>query len=491
MIARFLPPTLLALVAAILVARDRTHLALMVGIVAFLALQLSLLAPQALTAATAAVGRGAATVVRTVLLAIVQLVVVFPTWLVRVLTGASPLGLKNGRWADRADGVIPNRPFARDRRSHTGRRRTWRGSVALVVLGALLALVVPRAWDEGDPEQDVPVDRRGQFFNPFDSPALAGRDWVETTARELGEISATHTYTSYVGLSLGDYDGEFVNVAGRARTTYEPAPIDGAEPLDVWFFGGSTMFGFSAQRDMHTIPSEFVRLAEGDGLVVNATNYGSAGYVNLQETLLLAQLLSTGRTPDLVVFYDGINDTAVQLQHVFAGIGPAGEPSDIFAFTARQALAGQLTGSAAPPAPIQPPIETGRPPQAAAARDAILRVYQQGIGLSYDLADQREFEVAHFWQPDLYNKVDLHPGEQQLVEALGMDDFRYGALAEFSRDLLDVLPAGVIDISDAYDGADEPILTDQVHTNEVGARLIAEAMYEELADDLRRLTGAP
>ena len=67
------------------------------------------------------------------------------------------------------------------------------------------------------------------------------------------------------------------------------------------------MFGLY-QRDEHTIPSEFARLAEADGIPLRVVNYGSLAYVNWQEVLLLEQLVTGGSEPDLAVFYDGFNE---------------------------------------------------------------------------------------------------------------------------------------------------------------------------------------
>ena len=117
-----------------------------------------------------------------------------------------------------------------------------------------------------------------------------------------------------------------------------------------------------------------------------------------------------------------------------------------------------------------------------------MRVYEQGLDLARRLGTAYEFPVVHFWQPDLFNTDELLPGEQEVVERLGLDDFRFGALHDLSEAVAEALPAGVVDISDAYEGRDEPVLTDQAHTNELGARLVAEAMYEHLEPQLARLT---
>lgn len=52
--------------------------------------------------------------------------------------------------------------------------------------------------------------------------------------------------------------------------------------LVVWFFGGSTMFGFG-QRDEHTIPSEIVRSPAADGHRIEAVNVGTPTWAIWQE----------------------------------------------------------------------------------------------------------------------------------------------------------------------------------------------------------------
>ncbi len=396
--------------------------------------------------------------------------------------GRSPHGRAGDRRAFvRADGGRGSVPA-------TGRDLSWRIAVALVASGAVAATLLPRVMDRGPDESAVPQQLRGGFFNAFDSPALADAGWKDDAGGEFAAASGGQTYTSYVGNSLRDYEGRYVNVHDRQRRTYRPTAT-ASPPVVVWFFGGSTMFGFSAQRDLHTIPSEVVRLAERDGVAIEAHNFGSPGYVNMQETLLAAQLLASGQRPDLIVFYDGTNDTAVPFQQAFGGIGTPGDPSDIVAYSYRRLLAGQLTGTAEPPAPLAPVPDLGRPPQAEAIIAALVDTYGRGIELATALGDHYGIPVVHFWQPDLFNKDELVAGEDVLLDRLGMDQFEYDAIARLSRAILPRLPAAAVDLSDAFDGVEEPLLTDQAHTNEMGAHLVAEAMYAHLSGTLERLAG--
>jgi lysophospholipase L1-like esterase len=487
------PAVALGLVAGALFLLGRPTAAVVALIVLVVVVQVGRLAPQRMARidrAVAAVARVLARVVGAVLLSVVHVLVVIPAAALQRLLGVDVLP-RVGRWQarDPEDPDRSRRSFAEDhaRTASGSGRPTLRSALALMAVGALLAWAVPRILDAGESEEDVPTALRGGTYNAFDAPALAGLDWTAEASAEFGDVSAGLTYTSYVGSSLRDHEGRYVNVEDRQRRSYEAEPAPGQEPLDVWFFGGSTMFGFSAQRDLHTIPSEVVRLAERDGVAIRAHNYGHPGYVNLQETILLAELLTTEEAPDLIVFYDGINDTAVEIQQAFGGIGTVGDPSDIFAFAYREALAGTATPSDEPPAPLSPPPPVGRPPGVDDVVSGVMRVYGQGLDLAHRLTAADELPVVHFWQPDLFNTDELAPGEQEVVEALGLDDFRYGALHDLGEAVADALPPGVVDISDAYDRSDEPVLTDQAHTNELGARLVAEAMYDELGPQLARL----
>ncbi|MEA2905218.1 MAG: hypothetical protein QOG83_3345 [Alphaproteobacteria bacterium] len=70
----------------------------------------------------------------------------------------------------------------------------------------------------------------------------------------------------------------------------------------VYFFGGSTMWG-AGSNDVQTIPSQFAAATR-----IHSENFAVPGYIAHQSLVNLIQLLQDGHRPDLVVFYDGIND---------------------------------------------------------------------------------------------------------------------------------------------------------------------------------------
>lgn len=316
-----------------------------------------------------------------------------------------------------------------------------------------------------------------------DAAAFNGLSWFEQANQEMAEATAQLVYTSFVGSSIRDYSSTYVNVAHQARRTYQPAPLSTASEddiFDVWFFGGSTMFGYDIQRDTHTIASEFVRLAERDGVLVRARNYGSPGFVNYQETVRLAQLLSQGEIPEAVIFYDGINDQTTQMVAVNERLAEPGVPSELGAFQIRSLLAtsGLIPdGTTELPAPLVPDGPPKRPSTDLLV-EAVHDAYQPGIELACALGAQYGFATQHFWQPTIYSKTPLDAGERALLPELGLQDGRIATMSAVSRRIADGLPDNVIDITNSLDPAEGPVLADLAHTNEQGARLVATAIYQ-------------
>lgn len=112
-------------------------------------------------------------------------------------------------------------------------------------------------------------------------------------------------YRSHVGWRRIIWASESVNVEGPygQRRTINTAAS--ATPK-VYFFGGSTTWG-DGSTDAGTIPSQF---AAKTGIY--SENFGEPGYTAHQSLLLLIQVLQAGHRPDVVVFYDGVNEVWVK-----------------------------------------------------------------------------------------------------------------------------------------------------------------------------------
>ncbi len=385
-------------------------------------------------------------------------------------------------------------------------RRTTRQAVGLRVLalGVLIGLCLGPALSA---VQNWRTQRvvTGIAFDPFGSASLEGQPGVDVGRTEFGEAFGNLTMTPYVGYSLPDYEGSVLNISDRMRHSYGQPGIgdDPDDALDVWFFGGSALFGFAMQRDEYTIPSQFARIAEEAGVAVRVRNYASMAYVNYQETLLLMTLLEIEEPPDLVVFYDGYNDKGLQVPGTSGLLGTPGEPSymffDAFASAIAETRQAELVTPGALSAGRRSPhvdgtaqVDTGQPgtalpdvdldpAQSAAAVDNLIDIYGQGIDLSRRLGESYGFDVAHFWHPDIYTKR-LDPAEVNLVAETGLTDFRLEVWSSLSDRIALSLPDGVIDVSRELDELDGPILSTFTHINERGAAHMAGVLYQELGE---------
>src|SRR5262245_14080286 len=109
------------------------------------------------------------------------------------------------------------------------------------------------------------------------------------------------TYKSFVGWRGEPVAGQTLNVEGpyRQRRTINAHSSDSTT---AYFFGGSTMWGF-ASPDGGTIPSQFSAITG-----IRSENFGELAWTAHQSLMLLIQLIQNGHRPDLVVFYDGVNE---------------------------------------------------------------------------------------------------------------------------------------------------------------------------------------
>lgn len=364
------------------------------------------------------------------------------------------------------------------------RQSTVVRTVAAVLAVQLVALGAYWAWDR----RTSPVETfsGASAIGSAGSPAVESSPWAVDVMGELGAATQGIVYTPYTGWSLRDFEGRYVNVENRARASYEPPVPAGVDPVDIWFFGGSTMFGYDALRDEHTIPSEVARLAEAEGLPVRVRNYGAPGYVNYQSAVLLSLLLTGGELPDLVVFYDGINDSSTQLLGLFAQLNPSGEPTDVHSQILREAVATAdiVPGmSAEPPAPLTAGPE--EPVTLESSAGAIVDVYEQGIELARALSDRFGVPVLNYWQPDAFSKSPLDPAENRQLGDLGFGGDVGDGMRRLSTAVRAELDPDVHDLSAALDETDGPVLTDIVHVNEEGAAAVADKMYATLSPQIR------
>lgn len=125
-------------------------------------------------------------------------------------------------------------------------------------------------------------------------------------------LSNQYEYQPWVEFKNIDYKGAYMNISNNVRKSipdsyYNPAASD---TLLVYFFGGSTTFGFNV-ADFETIPSYFVELYKEkfpNAKSIKVVNFGCPNYYSYQELMLYTKLLIEGHQPDMAIFFDGLND---------------------------------------------------------------------------------------------------------------------------------------------------------------------------------------
>jgi lysophospholipase L1-like esterase len=509
-VGRVRPAVLRALVplafAALMWWLGHTGPAAVLVALALVLLVIGLVAPavgQAIDRFVERVGVAAANGLAVVLGALAWALLVLPIWALSWLVKYSPLddGWANAttNWVrigeDRTrtpDGrpVRPARMGARDpsRSAPVRRRAVLRYLVVLPILAIALLIAMPSLIErfdlpgprigEADLRQaqpgvkaDIPDVDVTWVGLPVDDYAHEDEPWAKDFFRELVGMGTYHDLI--LGQRLRDFSGEYLNVEDSLRQGYVPADPD----LTVWFFGGSTMFGI-AQRDHHTIPSVVAKLAEADGLRIDAMNFGVSGDVNWIETIRFAQALEDRSPPDLVVFYDGTNEEAVAYQRMEDGLTDPDLIERPYLSDDERDLHTTSHGGE----PIDEEAERVR-----LQIDLAARQYSRGVAIARELASSYGAQVLHFWQPIAVSKQPS-AADAELFRRL---DFDQAALPEARRRYLSVLESsgtGAIDLTQSVDSADRPVYFDYNHMNERGASMVAEAMYDYIRPQLETIS---
>ncbi len=170
---------------------------------------------------------------------------------------------------------------------------------------------------------DLFVSIKSRLINPklssqeiekqYDNQQLVRPDSSKEMNRQLvQEMAAANAFEfdPWVQFRNKDIVSKYVNVTGFIRKSIPEFVAKGTDTVRIWFFGGSTMWGYNV-TDEETIPSKFAQLyKEGNRFTktLQVVNYGTRSYISFQEMKLLQDRLLYESSPDLVVFLDGLND---------------------------------------------------------------------------------------------------------------------------------------------------------------------------------------
>jgi hypothetical protein len=339
--------------------------------------------------------------------------------------------------------------------------------------------------------------------------------WTAEYFRKLADYSVQwHPYAYWTGKA---YKSRYINVApdGIRRTWRGDRPVQhgGGAPLRIFMFGGSTTWGEGA-RDDYTIASDLQRLLDAKEYRVKITNFGQIGYVSTQEALLLAEQLRNGNIPDIVIFYDGVNECETALTNGVAGETfdepqrrrefnisnwlSAGDRHKLYrealiyflSNTGISRIARYIVKTLAPGTYTEvrgrlvrttiPGAEAVRGGGEGRLEDDVVRVYLANKRFVEEAGRMFGFRCLFYWQPVIYTKKKLTAYEREETQYPDLRYFPgffrgvYGRMSQASA------KNGIHDISGVFENSDEPLFIDECHITERGNLLVAGKMLPDV-----------
>lgn len=327
--------------------------------------------------------------------------------------------------------------------------------------------------------------------------------WLEDYFEEFELCLSSMSWKPYVYFKVNPFNGQYIKLDhnGIRRTSF-PEIIGGtnSRPLEIFMFGGSTLWGTGA-RDNYTIPSLLGKALSEHQIRAKITNFGEGGRVSTQEVIELFLKLQKGNIPDMVIFYDGVNDTFSAFQNGIPGI-PQNEWNrkkefillhrsrykDLDKFFFLSVL--ERSGIGTVLKLIMRRIKKGydnkefRFKGKQNIEEDIVKIYLSNMKIVDSLGKAYGFTSIFYWQPVIYTKNILTKYEKQEVEAKGKEvrefyDRTYTAMKEQNMKCADY---HFYNISDMFAKTDQPFFIDFCHLTEAGNQMIANRMKDDIIE---------
>jgi lysophospholipase L1-like esterase len=149
-------------------------------------------------------------------------------------------------------------------------------------------------------------------------PYYASQEWGRFYWQEA-KSAENYQYKPYVLWSHLSFVGETINI-NQQGIRQTPGSDCNTEASKVFIFGGSTMWGWGSP-DWGTIASYIQKGMESRAKkAVCVVNFGEDAFVSTQSLIELMRQLQSGNIPDLVIFYDGVNEVIAAYE--------SGQPGD-------------------------------------------------------------------------------------------------------------------------------------------------------------------
>lgn len=324
-------------------------------------------------------------------------------------------------------------------------------------------------------------------------PGYTDTDWYTATWREFDIVNPRNLYSAFDLWGRMPYRGSAITI-DEDGTRHTPGTACGdPAAYRIFMYGGSTMWGMGAP-DAMTIPAYLqARLGTETARPLCVVNYGELGFVSMQGVIRLMKSLQTGDVPDMVIFYDGVNDVVAADQ-----TGQAGLHRNLGTF--QQAVATQshqlhpllrllidsytfqfvrgLIGGEAAAQALQ---------RSATLADDVTERYLANARMVRALGAEYGFVAHFFWQPVMVvGDKPLTPEEKRMAAVV------HDPLLSLYRDTWARVAAvagqppytHLHDIARALDAYDTLLYFDHHHLLPEGNAIIAQVMAETIMTDI-------
>ena len=370
--------------------------------------------------------------------------------------------------------------------------------VCTIELGLTLAFSIVDRMKPAEGDTRLMADAYGQA------------PWVRDYWNDFHSSRDDMRWTSYVYWRRRPRQSPYINVDERGIRATPTSAANGT--VTIFMFGGSTMWG-SGARDEFTIPSILARELDRKGIKASITNYGETGWVSTQELIALELELRRGHRPDLVIFYDGINDTYTAFQQGVAGI-PQNEFNRVSEFNfleksvkdrarliakdaALRLATRRLFDALRPDSGKGIGVKLDESAPGFALDDAgtvrlsreVIEIYAKNVDLVKALGDRYRFSSLFYWQPAVSDKPHLTEYEKTLSIEMRPTErfFRQTNQALRDQQLDKPGPSRVRDLTGVFAETSAPMFVDRFHLGETGNEVIAKQM---LPDVLAEIAGS-
>ncbi|MDX1521055.1 MAG: SGNH/GDSL hydrolase family protein, partial [Anaerolineae bacterium] len=326
-------------------------------------------------------------------------------------------------------------------------------------------------------------------------PYYAEQIW-STQYWQEHKLALKKKYHPYVVWRSPPFAGELLNIDQNGiRQT--PGTRCKSDTYRIFLFGGSTMWGWGAP-DWGTIPAYLQAELQADHPEsVCVVNFGEQAYVSTQSLVQLMLLLEAGEVPDMVIFYDGVNEVFAASQtgrpiihqnfSETAAIFEESQPSflrglqALNSFTLFQMVVAQLNIAQAGTEELSPnDVNTDQ------LAEAVVQAYLTNYKNVAALAESYGFDYYFFWQPYiLTGDKPLTDQEQAMITGLNwvfVLDEKTGDLFATTYSNVELEAenfANLYSLAHAFDQTETQVWIDTWgHVTPVGNRLIAQQMVD-------------